>query len=412
MSRFLACLVLASLFFLHGARAWPQEKTPPAGKSGGDAKKVEIPVDPTPRLAYQYGQMGKFGITGLLISGKNRVTKQLTYSTDGLTNMIIVQVDDRTDPFGGPAGRFTVVPAYKGGKTGQKFFSTGAWLHQQNVAITQTLDIVPSLPAEVAPGKFKRFLDTCLITYTLENRDKKAHKVGMRLEVDTLIGTNDGVPFTVPGLRGLVDTKHDFVGADKVPDFIQALEVPDLKNPGTVAQMTLKVGRGLESPSRVSLTHWTGGFAKWDVPLEDMGADSAVILYWEPKELQPKEKRVIGFAYGLGSIATQEGGALGLTVSGALEKGVSFSAVARVTKPAPGQKLTLVLPPGLKLINGKETEPAAEPNAKGVSVVTWHVVAQKAGQFRVEVRSSDGATAAQNITIIESLLTPIPGDKK
>ncbi len=36
------------------------------------------------------------------------------------------------------------------------------------------------------------------------------HKVGIRVMLDTYIGANDGVPFTIPGKKGFVDTRADF----------------------------------------------------------------------------------------------------------------------------------------------------------------------------------------------------------
>ena len=60
----------------------------------------------------------------------------------------------------------------------------------------------------------------------LENKDKAQHTVGIRVMIDTLIGANDGVPFLVPGLSGLVKDKRDFATPREVPDFIQALEKP------------------------------------------------------------------------------------------------------------------------------------------------------------------------------------------
>ena len=71
---------------------------------------------------------------------------------------------------------------------------------------------------------------------------------------------------------------QEFKTADAVPDFIQALEKEDLKDPGTVARVTLKV-KGLEAPSRVLLGAWPGPkihsrdklalghMTKWEVPL-------------------------------------------------------------------------------------------------------------------------------------------------
>jgi hypothetical protein len=55
----------------------------------------------------------------------------------------------------------------------------------------------------------------------------------------------------------------------------------------------------------------------------------------------------------------------------------------------------------VKILTGNETETVGKSTTKGASVVTWYAQAQKAGQFRVEVRSSDGAAAAQSITIAD-----------
>jgi hypothetical protein len=52
-------LLLNHVAALSKARAWSQDKTPVSGKSVEESKKVEIPVDPTPRLGYQYGQAGR-----------------------------------------------------------------------------------------------------------------------------------------------------------------------------------------------------------------------------------------------------------------------------------------------------------------------------------------------------------------
>src|SRR5207237_9240662 len=89
-------------------------------------------------------------------------------------------------------------------------------------------------------GISKRPINTRLVKYLVENRDSNPHKIGLRVMVDTLIGQNDGVPFTIPGVPGLVATFKDFRNAD-IPDFIQALEYPDLEHPGTVVQMNLKL---------------------------------------------------------------------------------------------------------------------------------------------------------------------------
>ena len=59
---------------------------------------------------------------------------------------------------------------------------------------------------------------------------------------------DDGVPFTIPGQKNLIDTVADFPTPDTVPAFAQVLERPDLKNPGVVAFINFKVGGGIEAP--------------------------------------------------------------------------------------------------------------------------------------------------------------------
>ena len=70
-----------------------------------------------------------------------------------------------------------------------------------------------------------RLLDTCLVRYVIYQQGRTiGHKVGLRFLLDTYIGANDGVPFTIPGDKDLCDTYKDFDKPDKVPDFISALE--------------------------------------------------------------------------------------------------------------------------------------------------------------------------------------------
>jgi hypothetical protein len=384
--------------------AWSQ-KTGKAIDTPSTANK--IPVESTPRVSYRYGPNMRFGITASQTPRSG--AKQLTYSDDGTTNMGVIRLDGRTDELGGPAGRWQGAPARR--LPARKFMTQATWLYGP-LRVTQVLDIVPNpQPVQLASGKQVRRLDRCLVLYVIQNADRRSHKMGLRLEIDTLIGTNDGVPFTVPGLTGLVDTQHDIPDADQVPEFIQALERPDLKNPGTIAQMSLKVGQGVEPPSRLSLTHWTAGFRGWDVPLKDMARDSAVILYWAEKDLPAGQKRIVGFAYGLGSIATKEG-KLGLTLSGRFEKSGEFTAVATVTSPIKGMTVKLLLPPALERTKGKEEQTLAD--AAGSAIVTWRVRARDAGQFKVEVQTSNGWNANQTVTISEAplLLNPLLVDPK
>jgi hypothetical protein len=356
----------------------------------------EVPVDKKARLAAAWGPNCEFGLTSV------DTGKLLTFAANGGTNETLLRVNGQVVALGGPAGKFiernTPLPAdpagtsFGGAKTA---WATG------KLVITVMLDLVPSKQPVMVDGQQKRLLDTLLVRYVIENKDTKAQTVGLRMQLDTLIGGNDGVPFTVPGLPGLVTTFADFPKQGPIPDFLQALEVPNLQNPGTVAHLSLKPGKGVEVPSRVSLTHWQPT-QTFEVPLTPLTGDSAVIMYWKDVSLKAGGKRVVGFAYGLGSVAsTEPGGKLGLTLGGNFTPGETFTATAYVQNPAKGQKLTLELPQGLERVDGKETEnvPAAAAGSNNTSIVTWKVKVLQTGTFPLKVVSSTGQTQGRTITI-------------
>src|SRR5262249_45964999 len=124
------------------------------------------------------------------------------------------------------------------GREHEGYKSVWAW-EEKKVQVTQLVEVVP--------GEQSRLLDTCLVRDQIENHDKVPHLVGVRFLLDTWIGRNDGVPFTIPGQPGLCDTQMEFHSPAEVPDFIQALEFSDLKKPGTVAHVKLKLP-GREPP--------------------------------------------------------------------------------------------------------------------------------------------------------------------
>jgi cyclophilin family peptidyl-prolyl cis-trans isomerase len=87
-----------------------------------------------------------------------------------------------------------------------------------------------------------------------------------------------------------------------------------------------------------------------------------------------------------------------LTVAGSLAPGKVITITAQMDFPGPGQTLTLVLPPGLKPIEGKEIEPAAV-SPTGPSLVLWKVRAPEPGNFEVSVRSSTGVIPRKIIQV-------------
>jgi hypothetical protein len=387
-----------------------------------DEQVVELPIDPEPRLAitFQPNSM-KFGLTTRSRKGDSSPVKRLTFSDIGASNSACVRIDGKPYLFGRSWGddeaafapgqwqaAETPLGEDIGGRKREGLRS--AWAYKKPpVVVTQTVEIIAG-PDPAEGGK--RLLDTCLVRYHIENRDDRPHEVGLRFLLDTFIGSNDGVPFSIPGKNAtLCKTQADFNRPADVPDYVEALEVPDLQNPGTVARLTLRVGRGLEAPERLSLTHYVYSFEvqrvdgelrarMWDVPMQDMGWDSAAVLYWADRALPPGEAREVGFAYGLGKVTSTAGGKLALTSGGDFVVGGEFTIIAYVNDPVPEQTVRLVLPSGLEHVLGEETQ--AVPAPKGdvrYSLVTWKVKARRSGRFALRVQSSSGTAQTERVTI-------------
>jgi hypothetical protein len=101
-------------------------------------------------------------------------------------------------------------------------------------------------------------------------------------------------------------------------------------------------------------------------------------------------------------VTSSAGGRLALTVGGSLVRGEEFTVTAYVTRPVPGQQLTLQLPAGLQLKAGaaQQMVPPVPANAtRPISTVTWKVFAGQAGPHVLKVASSGGGEQAQKVTI-------------
>jgi hypothetical protein len=365
-----------------------------------------------------------------------RKLKKLTYRELGHSNNVCILLDGQEYLFGQnlaghKPGKWETVAEPPGNEEEGEQGRRSVWLLDEGkVAITQMVEVIR--------GEQTGKLDTCLVRYTITNRDSKAHTVGLRFLLDTYIGANDGVPFTIPGDKRLCDTFLRFDRAELVPDFIQALERQDLEDPGTVAHLQLRLGGRLESPSRVTLGCWPENLLAvhgkapkalaertgWDVPVLSMRAlldlkeelirqgradprlagevspDSAVTMYWDPKTLLGGATREVGFSYGLGAIATA--GKLGLTVGGSFRPGGTFTLTAYVGSPVPGQTLTLDLPAGFDITSGDKTQPVPPlpPDAaRRTSPVTWKIRSPGRGRYDLKVTSSTGTSQTQTVTI-------------
>ncbi|MFN4182426.1 MAG: hypothetical protein ACK4G3_04385, partial [bacterium] len=245
-----------------------------------------------------------------------------------------------------PEGRHTTVFAYPGTPGGEA-----------DILVTQSLKPVLGFSTQVA--------DTLLIQYEIENRSEYPVEVGIRIVLDTMLGSNDGAPLRAGPFA--IETEKCFHGPE-VPDFIQAFD--SLAEAKVISQATLRA-EGLTPPDLVYIANW-GRLADepWEPACRDGFSlvregedelDSALGLYWQPVKLLPHEVRIIRTMYGLGGITiAYEGLLLGLSAPLTQRykpKGINaFTIMGYVENVSPIpvrlEKMQLGLPAGLALLEG------------------------------------------------------------
>jgi hypothetical protein len=383
-------------------------------------------ADPDGDLNFPLFKTMTFGVVRVDDPGNPKSSQtRLTYHRHGRTNSTYLRINGEERRFGEADGKWVKIesPKPKDPPSTNKFGGIRnecIWeFTNDKVQVSQIVEVVPGEPVE-SKGGLKRHLETVVVRYEIKNlHDKESKKIGLRFLLDTMIGflpngqPNDGVPFTVPGYPKLVEDNYDVSGVDKVPAFVEVLQNPDLKNPGIVARLNLKLGASIEAPFRVSLTRWTPQRV-YDIPVlsihfkdgDSPRADSAVALYWKEDDLAPRETRKLGFSYGLGSVASATG-ALGLTVGGEFTPEKEITVTAYVSSPKAGETVTLTLPDGLKLAAGQEktqSVPAPAAGAENRAVpVTWRVVSTAPGTFELSVArsTSPGAPQKRKVQILK-----------
>jgi hypothetical protein len=385
--------VLAALAAAMAGTGFSQEKagSPAVQVSIKDDKPVVVeqvlPVDPVRRIVYQP--------QGLAISvrGENGETLHLSHFPSLMIDGQFLQQGQ-----GGRVDYDNRPLAKKGGKGREGF--TSSHIFVDGVRVTATFTLVPTK----AQGKVgKRQLDAMLIHYVIENQSKAAHKVGLRIYMDTFIVDNDGCLFAAPTIPGKV--LDGTVLKDKqLPPYVQLLQRPDLKAPGYVAHLTLDLGSKFEKPDKVVLTRHGQGFGTWDMAAINAGGDSALGVFWEPKEIKPGGKRELIYGYGKGLATNPESeGQVEVVLGGSFEPGKMFTITAYVADPGLGQSLTLELPDGMVLAEGKLQQSVPElRDGEDQSVVFWRARVLRLGEFAVRVRSSTGVTQGKIITISQA----------
>jgi hypothetical protein len=247
--------------------------------------------------------------------------------------------------------------------------------------------------------------DTCEIKYTVTNNDTVPHTVALRIQLDTLLGSNDGAPFMVP-FYGKVTTDAEWdnddttAGIPAIPQFCHVFD--RLANPTVVSMITL-TGIGYRTPDRFVLGYWPAATGSWDYVVNDTrsfldndgdgvidgsspDSDSSVMVWWGSASaiaLAPGQSVDLALHYGLSNLTFTTLGALniGLTAPSELTflPGANtfqytpnpFTVITYFENtsqnPVTNATITLNLPPEFKLFPGEQlTKPVEKAAGSGI----------------------------------------------
>ncbi|MCK4260487.1 MAG: cellulosome anchor protein [Halanaerobiales bacterium] len=231
--------------------------------------------------------------------------------------------------------------------------------------------------------------DTALIKYRFTNHDEVRHKMGLRVMLDTMLGTNDGAPFRV-GEKAI--TTDAFFIKGSLPDFLQAFD--SISSPKVTAQGTIK-GPDVTTPDKVYFADW-GSMADglWSFDFDpgeefwragEFELDSAIALFWAPEYLEPGETKIYVTKYGLGGI-TVVPGLLSLGVTSPAEvifdtQTRSFPVVAYIenTSEIVAKDVTaqIQLPSSFAVVGGTTKKVLGNMESGSTGQVAWEVMPVK-----------------------------------
>ncbi len=290
--------------------------------------------------------------------------KVLIYgSREPWTSYTTVVIDGAAHVFGGPSDRRAGHGVRVTGLVSPPTVSADrieATARAGDIEIAQSLTFARSTTTRVK--------DAALITYRVTNNGSVPHTVGLRIVLDTMLGSNDGAPLRAGGRAISVATQ--LYGAD-LPDYWQAFD--SLAQPAVISQGTIRAP-GLTPPDRMEMVDWgTLADSAWQYPFPagadftrqgEEAQDTAVALYWNPSPLAPGQSRTYATMYGVGGISLSPAQlALGLTAPAEVDfqydEEKPFQVVAYLENSggfaARGTKLGLELSEGLKLVDGPAT---------------------------------------------------------
>ena len=242
---------------------------------------------------------------------------------------------------------------------------------KSNISVARYGDIevkqILSIVKNTATGRE----DVIEIKYTAKNNSNIAKQVGVRVMLDTMLGSNDAAPFRIYNI-GEVTTEREFIGND-IPRYFQAFD--SLSSPNVVSYGNFLSGS--IRPDKVQFVNWGRISGKyWDYKIVEgqSNGDSAVSVIWDRKIPAGKEETYIT-RYGLSELAQDLRPPLETTLSGDSEVSIDNEKMEYAPYPltiyiqnigkadAKNVTVDIELPEGLK-VKGEENLQIKFPEIK------------------------------------------------
>lgn len=331
---------------------------------------------------------------------------------DGGSSYANVNIDGEIHKYGrDSAGSFISTPAQDGSSV------TSSW-QVGDIAVTQRVSLVRS----AVTGQE----DAAWIQYELRNVGAAAHQVGLYLQMDTMVGSNDAAPLSTSYGYSAVD--QEFTRAN-MPTFWQAFEEgPTQSEDRLIAQGTL-VGAGAVPPDRFVVGPYDRlSEVGWEYSVRGNSyGDSAVGMWWNPLSLAPGASRTVSTFYGLGQGAVSAG-TLALNVSAPVE----LTSIGGLLSPNPfevnvlvsntgdigvdGVEVEIDLPAGLSLMSGETARKSLNPgrlDADQTGQASWKVRAVATTEptelsYPVNVTSTSSSVEGNQLTRTISIPAAAP----
>ena len=264
--------------------------------------------------------------------------------------------------------------------------------------------------------------DVAEFSYNVKNIGTSSHDVGVRIMFDTMLGGNDASPFRIPNV-GDTSSETDLTG-DDVPEFWQSFD--SLIKPSVIAQGTIK-NSSSDSPDRVRFTNWNLAYNNyWDYSRTAGSAnrDSAVCIYWNPRNLSSGDNYNCKTYYGLSSLQQDGTPPLAVALTGATKLEVEhnenesdtykpnpFTVTAYIQNIGDGDAHDVTarinLPSDMTIVDGEETidlgDLPVNSNQKQISWKIWvepnSVSSKKTYSVTVAAANADAKTLQRNIEV-------------